>query len=155
MDVAECYGWIDGQAKSLDDRHFLERHTPRRATSVWSNANRECVGRVIAADRMQPAGLAEIERAKADGRWDAAYLRFADRRPRSGTSRPYMPFHASGDAPLHIRRYHRYSHRRWRQHRWCMGVDRLVRSCDANASEARRAGRPKRIAGRWQSRASA
>jgi uncharacterized protein YdeI (YjbR/CyaY-like superfamily) len=73
VDVALCYGWIDGQAKSLDDRHFIQRYTPRRATSVWSKLNRERVGRLIAAGRMQPAGLAEIERAKADGRWDAAY----------------------------------------------------------------------------------
>ena len=73
VDVALCYGWIDGQAKSLDDRHFLQRYTPRRATSVWSKLNRERVGRLIDAGRMQPAGLAEITRAKADGRWDAAY----------------------------------------------------------------------------------
>jgi uncharacterized protein YdeI (YjbR/CyaY-like superfamily) len=73
VDVALCYGWIDGQSKSLDDRHFVQRYTPRRATSVWSKLNRERVARLIAAGRIQPAGLAEIERAKADGRWDAAY----------------------------------------------------------------------------------
>jgi uncharacterized protein YdeI (YjbR/CyaY-like superfamily) len=73
VDIALCYGWIDGQSKSLDDRHFLQRYTPRRATSVWSKLNRERVARLIAAGRMQSAGLAEIERAKADGRWDAAY----------------------------------------------------------------------------------
>jgi uncharacterized protein YdeI (YjbR/CyaY-like superfamily) len=73
VDVALCYGWIDGQSKSLDDRHFIQRYTPRRATSVWSKLNRERVARLIAAGRMQPAGLAEIERAQADGRWDAAY----------------------------------------------------------------------------------
>jgi uncharacterized protein YdeI (YjbR/CyaY-like superfamily) len=73
VDVALCYGWIDGQSKSLDDRHFVQRYTPRRATSVWSKLNRERVERLIAAGRMQPAGLAEIERAKADGRWDMAY----------------------------------------------------------------------------------
>ena len=73
VDVALCYGWIDGQSKSLDDRHFVQRYTPRRATSVWSKLNRERVGRLIAAGRMQPAGLAEIERAKADGRWESAY----------------------------------------------------------------------------------
>jgi uncharacterized protein YdeI (YjbR/CyaY-like superfamily) len=73
VDVVLCYGWIDGQSKSLDERHFLQRYTPRRATSVWSKLNRERVERLIAAGRMQPAGLAEIERAKADGRWDAAY----------------------------------------------------------------------------------
>ena len=73
VDVALCYGWIDGQSKSLDDRHFIQRYTPRRATSVWSKLNRDRAARLIAGGRMQPAGLAEIERAKADGRWDAAY----------------------------------------------------------------------------------
>lgn len=73
VDVVLCYGWIDGQSKSIDDRHFIQRYTPRRATSVWSKLNRERVSRLIADGRMQPAGLAEIERAKADGRWDAAY----------------------------------------------------------------------------------
>jgi uncharacterized protein YdeI (YjbR/CyaY-like superfamily) len=73
VDVALCYGWIDGQSKSLDDRHFVQRYTPRRPASVWSKLNRERVARLIAAGRMQSAGLAEIERAKADGRWDAAY----------------------------------------------------------------------------------
>jgi uncharacterized protein YdeI (YjbR/CyaY-like superfamily) len=73
VDVALCYGWIDGQAKSLDDTHYLQRFTPRRATSKWSKINRERVARLIHEGRMQPAGLAEIERAKADGRWDAAY----------------------------------------------------------------------------------
>jgi uncharacterized protein YdeI (YjbR/CyaY-like superfamily) len=73
VDVALCYGWIDGQSKSVDDRHFVQRYTPRRAKSVWSKLNRERVERLIAAGRMQPAGLAEVERAKDDGRWDAAY----------------------------------------------------------------------------------
>lgn len=73
VDVALCYGWIDGQSKSLDDRHFVQRYTPRRATSVWSKLNRERVERLIAAGRMQSAGLAEIERARSDGRWDKAY----------------------------------------------------------------------------------
>jgi uncharacterized protein YdeI (YjbR/CyaY-like superfamily) len=73
VDVALCYGWIDGQSKSLDDRHFVQRYTPRRGASVWSKLNRERVARLIAAGRMQSAGLAEIERAKADGRWEAAY----------------------------------------------------------------------------------
>jgi uncharacterized protein YdeI (YjbR/CyaY-like superfamily) len=73
VDVALCYGWIDGQAKSLDERYYLQRFTPRRATSVWSKINRERVARLIEAGRMRPAGLAEVDRAKADGRWDAAY----------------------------------------------------------------------------------
>ena len=73
VDVALCYGWIDGQAKSLDETHSLQRFTPRGKTSKWSKLNRERVARLMKAGRMQPAGLAEVERAKADGRWDAAY----------------------------------------------------------------------------------
>jgi uncharacterized protein YdeI (YjbR/CyaY-like superfamily) len=73
VDVVLCYGWIDGQSRSLDDRYFLQRYTLRRRTSVWSKLNRERVARLIAEERMRPAGLAEVERAKADGRWDAAY----------------------------------------------------------------------------------
>jgi uncharacterized protein YdeI (YjbR/CyaY-like superfamily) len=73
LDTALCFGWIDGQRKPLDDTHFLQRFTPRRARSRWSKINRDKVAALIAAGRMRPAGLAEIERAKADGRWDAAY----------------------------------------------------------------------------------
>jgi uncharacterized protein YdeI (YjbR/CyaY-like superfamily) len=73
VDVVLCYGWIDGQSRSLDDRYYLQRYTPRRRTSVWSKLNRERVARLVAEGRMRPAGLAEVERAKADGRWDAAY----------------------------------------------------------------------------------
>jgi uncharacterized protein YdeI (YjbR/CyaY-like superfamily) len=73
LDVALCYGWIDGQTRSLDEDYYLQRFTPRRARSKWSKINREKVGRLIEEGRMQPPGLAEIERAKADGRWDAAY----------------------------------------------------------------------------------
>lgn len=73
VDVALCYGWIDGQAKSVDETYALQRFTPRGPRSKWSKLNRERVERLIKAGRMQPAGLAEVERAKADGRWDAAY----------------------------------------------------------------------------------
>jgi uncharacterized protein YdeI (YjbR/CyaY-like superfamily) len=73
VDVALCYGWIDGQSKSLGERYYLQRFTPRRATSIWSKINRGRVERLIQDGRMRPAGLAEVERAKADGRWDAAY----------------------------------------------------------------------------------
>jgi uncharacterized protein YdeI (YjbR/CyaY-like superfamily) len=68
-----CYGWIDGVRKGLDDDWFLQRYTPRRARSRWSKRNCGIVGELIEAGRMRPAGLAEVERAKADGRWDAAY----------------------------------------------------------------------------------
>ena len=73
LDVALSYGWIDGQSRSLDETWYLERFTPRRARSMWSKRNREKAAALIAAGRMQPAGFREIERAKADGRWDAAY----------------------------------------------------------------------------------
>jgi uncharacterized protein YdeI (YjbR/CyaY-like superfamily) len=73
LEVALCYGWIDGQSKSIDKDWFSQRFTPRRARSLWSKRNRQTVARLIEEARMQPAGQAEIERAKADGRWDAAY----------------------------------------------------------------------------------
>ncbi|HYZ93494.1 MAG TPA: YdeI/OmpD-associated family protein [Actinomycetota bacterium] len=73
LEVALCYGWIDGQAKGFDDTHHLQRWTRRRAKSVWSKINRENALRLIEEGKMKPAGLREVERAKADGRWDAAY----------------------------------------------------------------------------------
>ncbi len=73
LDVALCFGWIDGQLARLDDDYHLQVFTPRRIRSPWSQRNREHVGRLTAEGRMRPAGLAEIERAKADGRWDSAY----------------------------------------------------------------------------------
>jgi uncharacterized protein YdeI (YjbR/CyaY-like superfamily) len=73
LDVALCYGWIDGQRRSVDETWFVQKYTPRRPRSTWSKRNREKVAALIQAGRMQPAGLREIERAKADGRWDAAY----------------------------------------------------------------------------------
>jgi uncharacterized protein YdeI (YjbR/CyaY-like superfamily) len=71
--AALCFGWIDGQARSIDDASYAQRFTPRRPRSVWSKRNRDLATALIAAGRMQPAGLREVERAKADGRWDAAY----------------------------------------------------------------------------------
>src|SRR3954447_12894824 len=68
LDVALCYGWIDGRRNAFDDRWFLQRFTPRRARSTWSKVNCGKVEQLIADGRMRPAGLAEIERAKADGR---------------------------------------------------------------------------------------
>ena len=73
VDVALCFGWIDGIARRLDDEWYVQRFTPRRARSVWSKINRERIERLTADGRMRPAGLAEVERAKLDGRWDAAY----------------------------------------------------------------------------------
>jgi uncharacterized protein YdeI (YjbR/CyaY-like superfamily) len=73
LDVALCYGWIDGMANKYDDDSFLQRYTPRRAKSLWSKRNIEHVTRLIAAGQMKPAGMKEIDAAKADGRWSAAY----------------------------------------------------------------------------------
>lgn len=73
LDVAMCFGWIDGKRVKLDERSFLQRFTPRRARSVWSQINRERAERLAAEGRMRDAGHAEVERARADGRWDAAY----------------------------------------------------------------------------------
>lgn len=73
LDVVLCWGWIDGIRKSYDDVSFLQRYTPRRAKSVWSQVNREHVARLIREQRMTPHGLKHVEAAKRDGRWDAAY----------------------------------------------------------------------------------
>ncbi|MGY1806479.1 YdeI family protein [Blastococcus sp. SYSU D00669] len=68
-----CFGWIDGRANRLDDHHYTIRVTPRRAKSLWSMKNVDWVGRLLEAGRMRPAGLAAVEAARADGRWDRAY----------------------------------------------------------------------------------
>jgi uncharacterized protein YdeI (YjbR/CyaY-like superfamily) len=73
LDVALCWGWIDGIRKSFDDQSFLQRYTPRRSASVWSQINRENVARLTRAGRMTPHGQRQVDAAKADGRWDAAY----------------------------------------------------------------------------------
>jgi uncharacterized protein YdeI (YjbR/CyaY-like superfamily) len=70
---ALCHGWIDGQLTKRDDASYRVRFTPRRTRSAWSQRNVETAERLIAEGRMQPAGLAEVERAKSDGRWDTAY----------------------------------------------------------------------------------
>jgi uncharacterized protein YdeI (YjbR/CyaY-like superfamily) len=71
LESALCFGWIDGRRERLDDTYFLQRFTPRRPRSNWSRINRAKVERLAAEGRMRPAGLAEVESAKADGRWDA------------------------------------------------------------------------------------
>ena len=73
VEIALSHGWIDGQAKRLDDHHYLQRFTPRRPRSKWSRINREKAERLIAEGRMRAGGLREIERAKEDGRWEDAY----------------------------------------------------------------------------------
>ena len=73
VEAGLCYGWIDGQAKGYDEQSWLQRFTPRRARSSWSKKNAEHAERLIKLGRMKPSGLAEVEKAKADGRWDKAY----------------------------------------------------------------------------------
>ena len=73
LDVVLCWGWIDGIRRSFDDQSFLQRYTPRRARSIWSQINRDHVARLTAAGRMTPHGQRQVDAAKADGRWDAAY----------------------------------------------------------------------------------
>jgi len=73
LDAALCYGWIDSQRKGYDEDHYLQRYSPRRSNSSWSQVNVDKVEALIAAGRMWEPGLAAIRAAKADGRWDAAY----------------------------------------------------------------------------------
>ena len=73
LEAALCYGWIDGQKASFDQDYWLQRFTPRKPRSKWSKVNRQKATELIEAGRMKPAGLREVERAKADGRWEAAY----------------------------------------------------------------------------------
>lgn len=73
LDFALCHGWIDGQAATFDAEHFLIRFTPRRTRSLWSQVNRVKIEKLSAEGRMRPAGMAQVEAAKADGRWAAAY----------------------------------------------------------------------------------
>ncbi len=73
LEGALCYGWIDGQKASLDQQSWLQKFTPRHAKSIWSRVNREKATALIAAGRMKPAGLRQVELARADGRWDRAY----------------------------------------------------------------------------------
>ncbi|MFJ7103395.1 YdeI/OmpD-associated family protein [Streptomyces albogriseolus] len=73
LESALCFGWIDGHKRSLDETHWIQRFTPRRARSRWSAVNRRKALELIERGRMRPAGLREVERAKADGRWEPAY----------------------------------------------------------------------------------
>ncbi len=73
LELALCFGWIDSQKRGLDEQYFLQRFTPRRPGGKWSQINREKAEALISAGTMRPTGRAEVEAAKADGRWDAAY----------------------------------------------------------------------------------
>jgi uncharacterized protein YdeI (YjbR/CyaY-like superfamily) len=85
LDVMLCWGWIDGLRRGFDELSFLQRYTPRRAKSIWSQVNRDNVARLIAAGRMTEHGQKQIDLAKADGRWAAAYA------PIRATSSDTMP----------------------------------------------------------------
>jgi uncharacterized protein YdeI (YjbR/CyaY-like superfamily) len=78
VDVALCWGWIDGLRKSYDELSFIQRFSPRKAKSVWSDINRENVARLVKAKRMTPHGLCHVDAAKADGRWANAYKRASE-----------------------------------------------------------------------------
>lgn len=82
LDVALCFGWIDGQRKSYDDKCFIQRFTPRRKTSIWSKRNVNKVAALLESGRMRPSGQAEVDAAQADGRWERAY---------SGSSNAQVP----------------------------------------------------------------
>jgi uncharacterized protein YdeI (YjbR/CyaY-like superfamily) len=85
LDVALCWGWIDGIRKGFDDRSFLQRYSPRRTKSIWSQINRDHIARLTAAGRMTAPGQRQVDAAKADGRWDAAYA------PMRSASRATIP----------------------------------------------------------------
>jgi uncharacterized protein YdeI (YjbR/CyaY-like superfamily) len=73
LEEALCFGWIDGQAKKYDEKSYLQKFTPRRKKSIWSKRNTKNIERLIEEGKMHPSGLAEVEKAKADGRWNNAY----------------------------------------------------------------------------------
>jgi uncharacterized protein YdeI (YjbR/CyaY-like superfamily) len=85
LDVALCWGWIDAIRKRFDARSFLQRYTPRGPRSTWSQINRDHIARLVAAGRMTPHGQRQVDAAKADGRWDAAYA------PASATTVATLP----------------------------------------------------------------
>jgi uncharacterized protein YdeI (YjbR/CyaY-like superfamily) len=85
LDVVLCWGWIDSTRKSFDERSFLQRYSPRGARSIWSQINRESVARLTREGRMTPHGQRQVDAAKADGRWDAAYA------PMRNTSASTLP----------------------------------------------------------------
>jgi uncharacterized protein YdeI (YjbR/CyaY-like superfamily) len=85
LDVVLCWGWIDGIRKALDDQSYLQRYSPRQPRSIWSQINREHIARLTKAGRMTPDGQRQVDLAKSDGRWDAAYA------PIRSTSKDSIP----------------------------------------------------------------
>ncbi|MGI8331631.1 YdeI/OmpD-associated family protein [Actinomadura scrupuli] len=96
LDVALCYGWIDGQRKACDEVSFLQRYSRRRPRSSWSKVNVAKVEALVTAGRMRPSGLAEVAAAKADGRWEAAY-----ESQRTAEVPPDLAAALAGDARVH------------------------------------------------------
>jgi uncharacterized protein YdeI (YjbR/CyaY-like superfamily) len=78
LEEALCYGWIDGMSKSVDAASFIQKFTPRRPKSNWSERNTKHIERLTAAGKMKPSGIAEVEKAKADGRWEQAYASWSE-----------------------------------------------------------------------------
>jgi uncharacterized protein YdeI (YjbR/CyaY-like superfamily) len=111
--VALCHGWIDGQSKRVDDEWFLQRFTPRRPRSIWSRANVANVERLTAEGKMRPWGLEQVEQAKADGRWDAAYQGSASREVPAELQRALdaSPVAAAAFAQLNSRNRYAMVHR--------------------------------------------
>jgi uncharacterized protein YdeI (YjbR/CyaY-like superfamily) len=81
LDVVLCWGWIDGIRKAYDEISFLQRYSPRKPKSIWSDINRDNIARLVAAGRMTPHGQKHVDAAKADGRWDAAYAPISSASP--------------------------------------------------------------------------
>ena len=132
-----CHGWIDGQLDTYDDHHWLIRFTPRKPRSKWSELNRRRAAELLAEGRMRPAGLAQIEMAKSDGRWDVAWML----QPAPPSPRPTLPprstpipkrrllRHAHGGQPLR----HPLPHRRGEDAGGARPQDHAIRTRDAGA----------------------
>jgi len=109
LEEALCSGWIDGRRNACDDRTYVQRFTPRRARSLWSLRNVEIVARLADEGRLRPRGLAEIERARSDGRWDRAYPGQAAARPPEALVRALDAAPAAAEAFARLSRSQRFS----------------------------------------------
>ncbi|RSL54597.1 hypothetical protein CEP54_009809 [Fusarium duplospermum] len=109
LDVALCFGWIDGQRKALDAQHFIQRFTPRRKGSLWSKRNVNKVASLIESGKMRPSGQAEIDAAQADGRWERAYSSSSNAEVPKDFQAALDDDKAAGDFFKTINRTQRYS----------------------------------------------
>ncbi|MFN3599836.1 MAG: YdeI/OmpD-associated family protein [Dietzia sp.] len=109
LEEALCSGWIDGQRKRFDEQTFVQRFTPRRARSIWSLRNVEIVARLAEDQRLRPRGVAEIERARSDGRWDRAYAGPATAQPPEALTIALKAAPAAEAAFARLTRAERYS----------------------------------------------